>query len=79
MEDNCDNISAQGNIKPLGMTEKYAGAMSKLCKALWAINHALIPGGMAGVVMEQVKLETVRMMGIMMREKHILMKQSRMV
>jgi len=34
---------------------------------------------MAGVVMEQVKLETVRMMGIMMREKHILMKQSRMV
>ena len=24
MEDNCDNISAQGNIKPLGMTEKYA-------------------------------------------------------
>jgi len=34
MEDNCDNISARGNIKPLGMTEKYAGAMSKLCKAL---------------------------------------------
>jgi len=34
---------------------------------------------MAGVVMEQVALETVRMMGIMMREKHILMKQSRMV